>query len=89
MMHGHEKSGPCHSSCEADEQSGAIRSGVGGAKGRDQGECALVKHALDSAPGLRGTRTGTHAATNFAVRTRGGSRMRESRTYGIWAGGAR
>ena len=26
-------------------------------------ECALVKHALDSAPGSRGTRTGTHAAT--------------------------
>jgi hypothetical protein len=28
-----------HSSREADEQSGAIRRGVGGAKGGDQGEC--------------------------------------------------
>ena len=45
MMYGHEKS--CHSSWEADEQSGAIRRGVGGAKGRDRGECGPTKHVLD------------------------------------------
>ena len=31
--------GLCHSSWEADEQSGVIRCGDGGAKGGDQGEC--------------------------------------------------
>ena len=36
-----------HSSCEAGEQSGAIRCGAGGAKGGDQGECGLAKHAQD------------------------------------------
>ena len=51
-----------HSSCEAGEQSGAIRRGVGGAKGRDRGECGLAKHALDSAPGSRVTGAGTHTA---------------------------
>jgi hypothetical protein len=33
-----------HSSCEAGEQSGAIRCGASGAKGGDQGECAPSKH---------------------------------------------
>jgi hypothetical protein len=42
-------------SCEAGEQSGAIRCGVGGAKGGDRGECAPTKHAPDSAPGKRDT----------------------------------
>src|SRR6266403_3185775 len=40
-----------HSSCEAGEQGRAICCGVGGAKGRGQGECAPSKHApeeLDS-----------------------------------------
>jgi hypothetical protein len=55
MMHGPEKS-DCHSSWEADEQSGAIRNGVGGAKGRDQGECGPTKHVLDSEPDKRDTR---------------------------------
>ena len=49
MMYGHEKSD------HADEQSGAIRRGVGGAKGRDRGECAPTKHAPDSAPDKRDT----------------------------------
>src|SRR6516164_7957348 len=60
MMYGHEKS--CHSSWEADEQSGAIRRGVGGAKGRDRGECEPAKHALGSVPGSRVTGAGTHTA---------------------------
>jgi acetate kinase len=32
-------------------------------RGCDQGECGLAKHALDSAPGSRVTRAGTHTAT--------------------------
>src|SRR6185503_13555724 len=49
-----------HSSCEADEQSGAIRCGVGGAKGGDQGKCGPAKHAPDAESGKRGTSAGTH-----------------------------
>ena len=70
MMHGHEKSGPRHSSCEAGEQSGktccgAICSGVrcsgaGGAKGEDQGKCGPAKHAPDAGSGKRVTGAGTH-----------------------------
>src|ERR1700730_7933238 len=40
-----------HSSCEAGEQGRAICCGVGGAKGRGQGECAPSKHAPDTVPG--------------------------------------
>jgi hypothetical protein len=39
------------SSYEAGEQGGAIRGGVGGAKGRGQGECRPAPHTLDSVPG--------------------------------------
>src|SRR6202040_4346876 len=62
--------GPRHSSDEADEQSGtascgaicggAERSGAGGAKGGDQGECGPAKHAPDPEPGKRVTGAGTH-----------------------------
>jgi hypothetical protein len=56
-----------HSSCEAGEQSGAIRCGdnrrgVGGAKGGDQGECGPAAHAPDSAPHKRVTDAGSHTA---------------------------
>ena len=60
---------------------GVSRSGVGGAKGGDQGECGPANHALDSAPGSRVTGAGAHVAS-IAVWTRGRSRMRESRKYG-------
>src|SRR5271170_5397973 len=43
--------GLCRTSCEAGEQGGAIRCGVGGAKGRDQGECGSAKHAPGSGTG--------------------------------------
>ena len=62
MMHGHEKSALRHSSCEADEQSGAIRCGVGGAKGGDQGECGPATHAPDLAPHKRVKDAGSHTA---------------------------
>ena len=64
--------GPRHSSDEAGEQNSALRygairerarcSGVGGAKGGDQGECGLAKHAPDTEPGERVTGAGTHTA---------------------------
>jgi hypothetical protein len=63
MMHGHEKSDPAIVAVKPAnkaEQSAAEL----GSEGRDQGECARAKHALDSAPGSRGTRAGTHAATS-------------------------
>ena len=71
MMHGREKVRLCHSSWEADEQSGPDRNGVGGAKGGGQGECEPAKHAPDSEPGKRVTRAGAHTASatkqRFAV----------------------
>ena len=73
--------GPSHSSYEADEQYGAIRCGAGGAKDWDQGECAPVLPVPGSVPGKRASRHWS-AYGRLAVDTRGGSRMRESRTYG-------
>ena len=71
MMHGHEKSDhaivavkPANKvvpRCGA-VRGGVSRSGAGGAKGVDQGECGPAKHALDSAPGSRVTGAGTHTA---------------------------
>src|SRR5271169_1550584 len=55
-----------HSSCEADEQSGAIRCGAGGAKGGDQGECEPAKHEPDSEPENRVTGAGAHTAKSKA-----------------------
>src|SRR6516162_7747817 len=58
-----------HSSYEAGEQSGARcggihnganRSGVGGAKGGDQGKCGSAKHVPDAESGKRVTGAGTH-----------------------------
>src|SRR5437667_4646488 len=60
----------------ADEQSGtascgaicggAERSGAGGAKGGDQGECGPAKHAPDAEPGKRVTGAGTHTQSGNA-----------------------
>ncbi len=52
-----EQSGaaPCRAIC-----GGANRSGAGGAKGGDQGECGPAKHAPDAEPGKRVTGAGTH-----------------------------
>jgi hypothetical protein len=61
MMYDREKSDPRHSSCEADEQSRATVSGVGGAKGWGQGECASAKHGPGAVPGNRVTSADAHA----------------------------
>ena len=72
MMHGAEKSDPAIVAGKPANKvaprcgvvrGGVSRSGVGGVKGGDQGECGLAKHALDAAPGSRVTGVGTHAAT--------------------------
>src|ERR1700722_3180748 len=51
--------GHCRRSYESGEQDGAIRCGVGGAKGSDQGECGSAKHAPGSVTGkcVAGART--------------------------------
>src|SRR6516162_2654715 len=78
--------GPSSSSYEAGEQGGAIRRGAGGAKGWDQGECKPAAHGPDAEPGNRVTGAGAHTSnrknSDLPSLTRGGSRMRESRTYG-------
>src|ERR1700747_3457704 len=55
--------GLCRRSYEAGEQGGGICWGVGGAKGRDQGECGSAKHAPGSGPGKCVTGAGTHTAS--------------------------
>src|ERR1035438_1493669 len=55
--------GHCRKSCEAGEQGGAIRCGVGGAKGGDQGECGSAKHAPGSGTGKCVTGAGTNTAS--------------------------
>ena len=68
MMHGCEKSDlvivamkPANKARKAHRGGG--RSGVGGAKGGGQGECAPAKHALGSEPGSRVTCAGAYTAT--------------------------
>src|SRR5664279_2182763 len=51
-----------HGRGESDSEGGAIRCGVGGAKGGGQGECEPAKHGPDSEPGNRGTGAGAHTA---------------------------
>ena len=64
MMHGAREVGPRHSSGEAGEQSGAIRCGAGGAKGRGRGECEPAQHAPGTEPGNRVTGAGAHTASS-------------------------
>src|SRR6202035_3385337 len=54
------------SSYEADEQGGAIRSGVGGAKGGGRGECEPAQHGPGTEPGNRVTGAGAHTASSKA-----------------------
>ena len=91
MMHGHEKSDlvivamkPANKAKEAHcgGVCGGERSGVGGAKGGGQGEYAPAQHVLDPEPGSRDKRAGARIRPLSPSHTRGGSRMRESRTYG-------
>src|SRR2546429_3071543 len=55
-----------HISWEADEQGGAIRCGVGGAKGGGQGEYGSAKHVPGTGPGKRVTGAGPHTASGKA-----------------------
>jgi hypothetical protein len=90
MMHGREKSDPAIVAVKPANKAkqahcggicGGGRSGAGGAKGGGQGEYAPAQHVLDAEPGSRDTGAGAYTAT-LPSHTRGGSRMRESRTYG-------
>ena len=62
MMHGYEKSDLAIVAVKPANKSGAIRCGVGGAKGKDRGECGLAKHVPGTEPGKRATDAGTHTA---------------------------
>jgi hypothetical protein len=54
------------SRCEADERSGAIRVGAGGAKGGGRRECGPAKHAPCAGPGKPVTGAGPHTASRKA-----------------------
>ena len=79
MMHGHEKSDlvivavkPANKAKKA--YCGGVcrggRSGVGGAKGGGQGECAPAKHVLGSEPGSRVTGAGAYTAISAVTHPR-------------------
>jgi hypothetical protein len=96
MMHGHEKSDPAivagKPANKVAPRRGAVRGGVGcsgagGAKGGDQGECGLAKHALDTAPGSRVTGAGPHAASIRRLDPRWEPYAGKPHVR-IWAGGA-
>ena len=64
----------CHSSWEADEQSGYGRSGAGGAKGGGRGKREPAKHGPGTEPGNRVTGAGARTASSPS-HTQGGSRV--------------
>ena len=61
MMHEPEKSDSVVVATKADEQSGVIRRGAGGAKDGGQGESGPAKHVPGTGPGKRVTGVGPHA----------------------------
>ena len=74
MMHGHEKSDPAivamkpaNKASKARRICVGARSGVGGAKGGDQGGYAPAKHVLDSEPGSRVKGDGAYTATSAVM----------------------
>jgi hypothetical protein len=76
LVHGHEKSDlvivamkPANKARKAHcgGVCGGGRSGVGGAKGGDQGECGPAKHATDSEPHKRVTGAGPHTAKSLPL----------------------
>src|SRR5215831_11635669 len=55
-----EEVGLIDSTCEAGEQSGAIRCGAGGGRRWDQEECGTAKHGPDTESASRDTGAGPH-----------------------------
>ena len=95
MMHGHEKSGLRHSSCEAGEQSGApccgaIHEGPAAAERVERRAETKGNAGQQSTHWTQRQARVSQALARMgrllAVWTRGGSRMRESRTYGSGRG---
>jgi len=97
MMHGHEKSDPAIVAVKPANKAkeahrggicGGGRSGVGGAKGGGQGECAPAQHVLGSEPGTRDTRAGAYTATLAVTHPRWEPYAGKPHVR-IWAGGVR
>jgi hypothetical protein len=97
MMHGREKSDlvivamkPANKAKEAHcgGVCGGERSGVGGAKGGGQGECAPAQHVPDPVPGSRDKRAGAYTAT-FAVTHPRWEPYAGKPHVRFWAGGVR
>jgi hypothetical protein len=97
MMHGHEKSDlvivamkPANKAKEAHcgGVCGGERSGVGGAKGGGQGECAPAEHPLDSEPGSRVKGAGAYTARRAVTHPSQEPYARKPHVR-IWAGGVR
>ena len=90
MMHEPEKL-IRRSSNEADEQSGVIRRGAGGAKDGGQGESGPAKHVPGTGPGKRVTGAGPHATGRGVMQLVASYPRQEPDAFGpvrICAGGA-
>jgi hypothetical protein len=75
--------GPRHTIDEPDEQRRAIFGGAWGEKGAGQGEHRFVQHLPDTVRGFECIKDGAvYAEPRSASSLQGGSRMRESRSYG-------
>jgi len=66
MMHEREKSDPAVVAVKPVNNAGAIRRGVGGAKGRGRGECEPAQHGPSTETGNRVTGAGAHTASSKA-----------------------
>ena len=95
MMHGHEKSDsvivavkPANKAvpCCGAIRGGVSRSGVGGAKDGDQGECGPAKHVPGAEPGKRVTGVGAYTATCAVTHPRQEPYAGKPHVR-IWAGG--
>ena len=62
MMNGPEKSDSVIVAVKLTNKTERSAAELVGAKGRDRGECGLVKHVLDSVPDQRVTGVGSHTA---------------------------
>src|ERR1700730_1170902 len=84
MMYGHEKSDPAHSSCEATNKAERSAAELVEPRAETKGNAGW-QSTLRTQSRACGSQALAHMRKAFAVRTRGRSRMRESRTYGSGA----
>ena len=85
MMHGHEKSDPAIVAVKPTNKAERSAAELVERRAGTKGNAEPTKHVPDSEPDKRVTGRWIAYGTLLPSHTRGGSRMRESRTYGSGA----